>query len=220
MPHALEEHIKFAPEVWPGAELQYQPGDLNLFAPMGNGVFAPLIMMPWDDLQSVTSRAGYYSFHPHNGHPFTGAPITEAEGGTIYFDKRCRQEDVHAMLRLMGVAGHSTDYAAFLQEAKGPEDRYHTQMRIVGSMGLQYMFGIADDSEGQELRQQSLTIGEAIWKFIEHFVTENQARRYSLEGTLGGDGDWAFEALAFGFMVENRYHGVYRIWTRAWLVTK
>jgi hypothetical protein len=27
-------------------------------------------------------------------------------------------------------------------------------------------------------------------------------------------------AVAFGFMVENEYQGVYRIWSRAWLVTK
>ena len=36
----------------------------------------------------------------------------------------------------------------------------------------------------------------------------------------GGDGDWAKESLCFGLMVENGYQGVYRIWSRAWLVTK
>jgi hypothetical protein len=34
------------------------------------------------------------------------------------------------------------------------------------------------------------------------------------------DGDWAKESLCFGFMMENEYHGICRIWTRAWLVTK
>lgn len=37
---------------------------------------------------------------------------------------------------------------------------------------------------------------------------------------FGGDGEWARESLAFGFLVENQYHSIYRIWTRAWLVTK
>ena len=37
---------------------------------------------------------------------------------------------------------------------------------------------------------------------------------------FGGDGDWAKEELAFGCMVENVDLGIYRIWSRAWLVTK
>ena len=41
-----------------------------------------------------------------------------------------------------------------------------------------------------------------------------------LAGTMGGDGDWAKESLAFGFLMENQYWQVMRIWSRAWLVTK
>jgi hypothetical protein len=41
-----------------------------------------------------------------------------------------------------------------------------------------------------------------------------------LRGTLHGDGDWAKEKLAFGFMIENGSNGVYRVWSRPWLVTK
>ena len=37
---------------------------------------------------------------------------------------------------------------------------------------------------------------------------------------MGGDGDYAVEELSFGFMLENEYNQVYRIWSRAWLVTK
>ena len=37
---------------------------------------------------------------------------------------------------------------------------------------------------------------------------------------MGGDGDMADEVLAFGFMVENSYYGIYRIWGRAWLIKK
>jgi hypothetical protein len=43
---------------------------------------------------------------------------------------------------------------------------------------------------------------------------------FRLSGTFGGDGYWAKESLCFGFLVENNYRGVYRIWSRAWLVTK
>ena len=41
-----------------------------------------------------------------------------------------------------------------------------------------------------------------------------------LRGAAGGDGDWAKESLAFRFHVENCYWGVYRMWSRPWLVTK
>jgi hypothetical protein len=37
---------------------------------------------------------------------------------------------------------------------------------------------------------------------------------------MGGDADWAKESLAYGSMVENAYRGVYRLWSRTWLVTK
>lgn len=63
---------------------------------------------------------------------------------------------------------------------------------------------------------------EAFWGFM-----ENERRKYGLyfgspklSGLFGGDGDFAQEELCFGFMTENHYHGVYRIWSRAWLVTK
>ena len=68
---------------------------------------------------------------------------------------------------------------------------------------------------------QTVSIGDLIWKFI-----EDQQREYGkgysaqLDGLFGGDGDWAKEKLAFGFLVENEYQGVYRLWSRAWLVTK
>ncbi len=215
----IAEIVKLAPAVWPGRILEVQPGDLSQLAPMGNGI-GLMVMMPWDRAESVSSRAAYYGFHPHSGHPFLGAPITEASGGTIYFDDHCKRKDIQAMLRLLEVNDHFTDYAAFLQEATSPEDRYLTQMRIVSGNALEFLFRIKDEPEARVYRQQPLPIGEVIWRFIEWFRSENRARRYSVDGALGGDGDWAYESLAFGFMVENAYHSIYRIWTRAWLVTK
>jgi hypothetical protein len=214
------DFVKLAPAVWPGKALEVQPGDLSLFMPMGNGLGAPNVMMPWDDLGSFTSRGNYYAFHPHTGHPFTGAPVTEAGGGTVYFDDGCQRADVEAMLRLMEVYDRLTDYAAFLVDAPQPEDRYLTQMRIVSGGALEFIFRTPNEPLGNALRQQPYPVGEAIWRFIEWFRRASSEGRYSVRGALGGDGDWAKESLAFGFMVENQYHAVYRIWTRAWLVTK
>jgi hypothetical protein len=60
---------------------------------------------------------------------------------------------------------------------------------------------------------------------IEQFIAAERERwgtgmSSALRGTFGGDGDWAKESLCFGLMVENPYYGVYRVWSRAWLVTK
>ena len=61
-----------------------------------------------------------------------------------------------------------------------------------------------------------------LWAFL-----VGQAREFGtgmgspkLAGVLGGDGNFTQEKLSFGLMVENAYYHVYRIWSRAWLVTK
>ena len=68
---------------------------------------------------------------------------------------------------------------------------------------------------------EPVTIGALVHRFIE-LQRERWGTGFSsaLRGTLGGDGDWAKESLAFGLMVENGYWGVYRLWSRPWLVTK
>jgi hypothetical protein len=83
------------------------------------------------------------------------------------------------------------------------------------------LFAALSSEECSALPPQNSTLGDALWAFIQH-QQEALGNGYShkLEGMLGGDGDWARETLAFGFMVENAYQGVYRIWSRAWLVTK
>src|SRR5579872_2830562 len=219
MATGIEQFVKIAPPTWPGEPLDVQPGDLSLFAPMGFGLGPPAVTMPWEGVGSGMARSAYYGFQEHTGHPFSGAPATEANGGTVYFGADCERADVDSMLRLMGIYGHLTDYAAFTQDGTRPEDRYITQLRFVSGGALEYVYGAADEPAGRSFRQQTLSIGEAIWRFIDWFRTENEGGRYSVEGTLGGDGDWARESLAFGLMVENEYHSIYRVWTRAWLVT-
>lgn len=66
-----------------------------------------------------------------------------------------------------------------------------------------------------------LTMAEAMWAFVEHEKKEwGTFWGEKLETTFGGDGDFAREDLSFGFMIENADEGIYRIWSRAWLVTK
>ena len=76
--------------------------------------------------------------------------------------------------------------------------------------------------EYDAFKKQELSIGEAFEEFMkaekERFGTSFGDPR--IEGKMGGDGDFAREELSFGFMLENEYNQVYRIWSRAWLVTK
>ena len=211
-------HINFASRPWPsGAVLD--PSDLSLFVPMGNGVGAPPVALPWGAPPSGSRRFAPYGYHPHGSNPLDGGPITEAAGGRVYFQRSPPPSDFSALLRLLQVSD-GTDYAAVLQEAAAPPSPWRTQVRFATGMALEGLFRIPTSADTDRLRKQTLPLHEALWAFIEHFQTEYDKRRYVLEGWLEGDGDWADEALGFGFAVENTYHGVYRIWTRPWLVTK
>jgi hypothetical protein len=223
-PDNLEDLIKISPPIWPGKRLEIQPGDLSLFAPMGMGFQGPFPIRPWDDPLSMLSGlpSGYYSYQSHTNHPFLGAPISEPTGGVIYFDEGPSESDVQVLLRLLRVYHHLKDYAVFVGHAVKPvEERYLTQIRIVSRFALANVFHAEAGEETESLLAQDLTVGELVWKFI-----QNQQQAWGtgmsreLRGIMGGDGDWAKESLCFGFMVENQYHGIYRIWSRAWLVTK
>lgn len=92
---------------------------------------------------------------------------------------------------------------------------------MVSRFALKYAFGTLSEEEYASLSEQPFTVGELVWRFIED-QQQHYGSGYSreLEVVMGGDGDWAKETLAFGFMVENEYQSVCRVWSRAWLVTK
>ncbi|OGZ94946.1 MAG: hypothetical protein A2847_02070 [Candidatus Sungbacteria bacterium RIFCSPHIGHO2_01_FULL_50_25] len=205
----LGDKIRVSPPIWPDHKLDIQPGDLSKSVPYGNGVY------------------GYQDRKGSN--PFTSAPSQEACGGVIYFSNGVSKDDFEAFMRILEVQpGYvvkpSKDFAVFTAESKQPgKDGYLVQMRVVSKFGLRFMFGALTDAEYEKFPEQELTIVEALWSFI-----KQERKRWGtswmddkgLGGKFGGDGDFACEELAFGFMLENDYHRVYRIWSRAWLVTK
>lgn len=222
MSQQLADFLTISPAIWPGAEPAVQPGDLSQFAPLGNGLGGPLVMMPWDTLDDVMNRPGYYSYRQPSAHPFRGAPTTDGAGGTIYLGRKPEREDFDVLLRLMDVYTHTNEYAAFVGNSFNPlEERFLVQLRLVNIHALNGHFSVPATIDNQPLAPQKLNLGDALWGFIEQ-QTEQWGTGYSyeLEGCMGGDGDWAREKLSFGFMVENSYWGIYRIWSRAWLVTK
>ena len=124
---------------------------------------------------------------------------------------RCRRR-VHA---------RSTHYAVFAASATDPpKERYLDQVRIISKSALGHFF-VCD--EAAALPDQTVPVGD----FIASFIAAQRAKwsgsgifPAELAGTLGGDGDWAKESLAFGFLVENTYWAVYRLWSRPWIATK
>jgi len=218
---SLNQRITVSPPVWPGKRLSLQPGDLGVLIPCGIGMARPLPIREWDDPFSESS-ADYYGFQQRTGNPFHDAPLTSAAGGVVYFDRGCDEDSLKALCRLLAIRPDQRDYAAFLAESSDPvRDRWLVQLRLVSRFALSYLFGALGRNEYDRFPKQPLSLLDTIRAFMEdqeqHWV---QASPWALDGTAGGDGDSAYERLGFGLMVENEYHGVYRIWSRAWLVTK
>lgn len=194
--------VRVSPRLWPGRVLPIQPGDLTKFAPYGNGV---------------------YGYQRGKGNPFTAAPPQDAAGGVLYFGNEITKEDFLALMRIMNVRGGDHDYGAFTAESKKPgKDGYLRQLRTVSTFGLRFMFGALTEGEDERFPLQQLSVAEALWSFVEHECKDwgTSFGSPKLSGKFGGDDDFMQEELSFGFTVENDYHNIYRIWSRAWLVTK
>ncbi|MDP3955184.1 MAG: hypothetical protein Q8Q15_02365 [bacterium] len=207
----LGDKVRVSPPIWPDRRLNIQPGDLSSLVPYGNGVYG------------YQERAG--------GNPFTSAPSQEPCGGVIYFGNGVTKADFEALMRIMEVqpahvVKSSKEFAVFTAESKQPgKDGYLAQMRIVSKFGLRYLFGALTETQYEKFPQQGLTAVDTLWLFIEEErqrwgTSFLQDKEKGLCGLFGGDGNYAREELAFGFMVENGHNMVLRLWSRAWLVTK
>lgn len=202
---------------WPDGSSVPRPGHLELFAPQGFGLGAPAIVTPYGGAPPGDA----YGFDRRHGNPLLDAPLSESAGGTLYFDERTPADSVRTAIDVMGVYD-TMDYVAYAgSSADSIAERYLDQMRLVTHMALGSLFGASLDAQPAA---QSVRVIDCVLAFAEaQKVKWNEARpgySASLAGKAGGDGDWAKEALAFGFHVENTYWGVYRVWSRAWLVTK
>ena len=207
---------------WPGRALPAMPGDFSQFVPQGMGLGMVPIIRPWDDPLKALTRPNFYGFEARDSDPVRGAPTQDPSGGMLYFDDGVTWEELQVALSVIGVRFDERDYAVFAGRAEDTvSERYLDQVRIVSKSALAHMFGAG--REASELPKQPIAVGA----FIERFLSDQRTKwndRYTfserLSGTFGGDGDLAKESLAFGFLVENTYWGVYRLWSRAWLVTK
>jgi hypothetical protein len=219
MTESIADWVQISPSVWSSKRVPVEPGDLRRFAPMGRGRVGP-VPPDLDDLGAAPSNPDLFSLTAHHSHPLLNAPITEPTGGTLYLDGEPNSEDLAATLRLLGVPTDATDYAAFISQAKKPaEERYMTQLRIVRRVALAALYDALSEAELRSFRHQPLTVGALMGKFIE---TEQQCWGTGLSPKLserfGNPGQRFRATLAFGLMIENAFYGVYRLWSRAWLL--
>ena len=219
MTESIADWVQISPSVWSSKRVPVEPGDLRRFAPMGRGRIGP-VPPDLDDLGAAPGNPDLFSLTAHHGHPLLNAPITEPTGGTLYLDGEPDSADLAATLRLLGVPADATDYAAFISQAKKPaEERYMTQLRIVRRVALAALYDALSEAELRSFQQQPLTVGALIGKFIE---TEQQRWGTGLSPKLsecfGNPGQRFRATLAFGLMIENAFYGVYRLWSRAWLL--
>ena len=178
---------------------------------------------PLSDLARFASSGNsIYGYDEHLVNPFVTAPRDESAGGVLFFGNDIAKNDFLALTRVLEI-NNKKDYAAFLGESVIPkEDGYLRQLRLVSAFALRFHYGVLTSQELNQFPAQDLTMSEAFWRFIEHEKMDWGTFFGSpkLEGKFGGDGDFAREELSFGIMVENSYEQIYRIWSRAWLVTK
>lgn len=209
--------LKLTPNEWPegGAD---GPGSEDQFLPRGFLLGAPSVIFPYN--RDIPADH-YYGAETNTGNPFKDAPLQDPCGGTVYFETTNRGW-LETLMKLMGLRTDAQDYLAFAMSASDPvELRFLDQIKILSHAAASNVFKIDREKLPEP---QEMTVGEAITGFVEAQANKWEEPGYTfsprLSGSAGGDGDWAKEALAFGLHVENLYWGVYRIWSRPWLVTK
>ena len=208
MTQPIEQLIDIYSPSWPGRSLSVQPGDLRFFAPSG-------IV----DLDLRVGRApGHDSHSDRPADPVRAAPLTEPAGGVAYIQGQPTPADLASLMRLLRVDTAAADYAAFLARAADPlEDRFLAQLRLVRLPALVAIYQALSPDETRLFPDQRLTIGELVPAFV-----ADERQRWSARPVQPPAADpgklRAEPALAFGFMVENAHYGVYRIWSRLWLL--
>jgi len=208
MTQPIEQLIDIYSPSWPGRTLSVQPGDLGLFAPSG--------------VVDIDLRAGRVPAHDSHSDrpadPLRAAPLTEPAGGAVYIHGEPTPADLAGLMRLLRVDAAAADYAAFLARAHDPlELRYLTQLRLLRVPALVGIYQALSPAEARSFPDQRLTIGELVPAFI---ADERQrwSRRPAQPSAGDPSGPRVQQALAFGFMVENAHYGIYRIWSRVWLL--
>src|SRR5262245_9616830 len=114
----IEDIATLLPADWPGTKLAVLPGDLTQFVTSGFGGGVPVVMRPWDKLESIERQQSYYGLDAPSADPIRGAPSSDAGGGCLYFDDNRETADVLSALRVIGTYTDLDEYVVFGRESE------------------------------------------------------------------------------------------------------
>lgn len=150
-------------------------------------------------------------FGPPAADVFHRVTVETANLGLLYFDHRFETlAKLRPALELLNV-DDTTSYVVFGARSHELGDGYITQVRFVSDFALDGYF--EEDTQYPSI-EKPLGMLDAMVAFveaeIERFGSETQiCDHFGIEVPF--DGMWS---LGFGFLVENSYYGIYRIWSR------
>lgn len=183
-----------------------------------------------DPTIDIPDNSGMYGFSEKKYmRPELLAPSEVDAGGFLFLPGTVRPEMLSQLVALSGLGSNEwrrqLQYGIQVIDApQGMEQElgYLRKVVISGKYALRFLFNAITQEEYEQFSDQPLDVEEMVIAFI-----EDERGKYGtgfgspkLAGKFGGDGYLAQEALSFGFAIENKYHGVISVWSRAWLVTK
>lgn len=183
-----------------------------------------------DPTVDAPSGSGVYGFQAKGfPRPETLAPREEDAGGFLFLPANVSDELVSGLVGVSGLlaSSHAWSKKYAVQVLDAPEGMeaqlgYMRKLVICGRMGLRFLFHSITEQDYSNFPDQPVTPEDLIKAFI-----SDERSKYGLHfgnrklaGKFGGDGNYAQEALAFGFSIDNSYHGLVSVWSRAWLCTK
>ena len=183
-----------------------------------------------DPTVDMPNGNGVYGYQD-KGHPRPEllAPRNEDTGGFLFLPTDVSPESIDMLVALAGMAStehrRRTMYGVQAIDApEGMEARlgYLRKLVIADRFALRFLYRSLEEGDYDSFSEQPLDIAELVKAFIEDEKAKHGTYFTSptLNGKFGGDGNFAREQLSFGFAIENSYHGVISVWSRAWLVTK
>lgn len=170
--------------------------DLDFLAEEGDGIY----------------RRPRHVFGPAATDVLLRVTIETVSLGLLYFERRHDTlEKLQAALDLLDVRNDDS-YVVFGARSNVLEDGFITQLRFVSDFALGGYFD-EEIIEPQSL-EKPLGMRDAMLAFVElemqRFGSEaDVCEHFGMEVPF--DGMWD---IGFGFLVENSYYGIYRIWSR------
>lgn len=183
-----------------------------------------------DPTVDVPNNSGAYGYAAKRyGRPETLAPVEEETGGFLFLPGTVQPDVLRQLVVLAGLGSTEFRQANLygLQVIDAPEGMerelgYMRKLVIADRFALRFLFRAIGETEYGGMPEQPLDAADLVVQF-----TEDERSKYGthfghhrLEGRFGGDGNFARESLGFGFAIENSYHRVISVWSRAWLCTK